>query len=175
MDPPSFGSTGASSNQWKPQARQALSEDAREARRIDAGGPTAPEICTWPRWPPWRSAAGPRWRGTSGSSPRGPRRSRCSLAPSRARGGAWPRRWRSGGRGRGGRAPSRSRPRGGRRPSLTPRAGPPAPRHQSRCQHGRHRPGLPSRRRPAGRATPGPRQRPEPWPSSWHSSYEPQR
>ena len=72
-------------------------------------------------------------------------------------------------------APSRSRPRGGRRPSLTPRAGPPAPRHQSRCQHGRHRPGLPSRRRPAGRATPGPRQRPEPWPSSWHSSYEPQR
>lgn len=65
---------------------------------------------TWPRWPLWRGATSPcapctrRWSGP------GPRRSPCALAPSPARGGAWRSRWRSGGSGRGGHAPSRSRP-----------------------------------------------------------------
>ena len=73
--------------------------------------PTAPGRGTWPRWPPWPVATRTHSRRTSRSSASGPRRSRCAPASSPARAGASCCRWRSGGRGRGGRRPSRS-PRG---------------------------------------------------------------
>ena len=75
------------------------------------GGPTGPGPCTWPRWPPWPGATRTRSRRTSRWWPSGPRRSRCAPASSPARAGVSWSRWRSGGRGRGGRRPSRS-PRG---------------------------------------------------------------
>ncbi len=72
----------------------------------DAASPTTPGPYTWPQWPPWRGATRPRSRRTSRSSASGPRRSRCRPASSRARAAASCCRWRSGGRGRGGRRPS---------------------------------------------------------------------
>ena len=72
---------------------------------------TGPVRGSGPRWPPWPGATRTRWRRTSRWSASAPRRSRCGPASSRARAGASCCRWRSGGRGRGGRRPSRS-PRG---------------------------------------------------------------
>lgn len=78
---------------------------------VSLPSPTAPARGSGPRWPPWPGATRTRSPRTSRSSASGPRRSRCGPASSRARAGAWWSRWRSGGRGRGGRRPSRS-PRG---------------------------------------------------------------
>ena len=72
----------------------------KPARRGRGLRPTAPAPGTWPQWPPWPGATRPRCRGTTRWSAPGPRRSRCASAPSRARGGAWWGRSRSGGRGR---------------------------------------------------------------------------
>jgi len=83
----------------------------RPAVRFAGVRPTAPGRGSVPRWPPWPGATRTRWRRTSRWSASGPRRSRCAPASSPARAGASCCRWRSGGRGRGGRRPSRS-PRG---------------------------------------------------------------
>ena len=78
---------------------------------VSLPSPIAPVRGSGPRWPPWPGATRTRWPRTSQSSASDPRRSRCAPASSRARAGASCCRWRSGGRGRGGRRPSRS-PRG---------------------------------------------------------------
>ena len=99
---------------------RAGTQDHPHALRPRAGAPrcgspgcglTAPGRGSVPRWPPWPGATRTRWRRTSRWSASGPRRSRCGPASSPARAGASCCRWRSGGRGRGGRRPSRS-PRG---------------------------------------------------------------
>ena len=84
---------------------------ALEKVNVRESGPTAPAPCNGPRWPPWPVATRTRSPRTSRWSASGPRRSRCGPASSPARAGASCCRWRSGGRGRGGRRPSRS-PRG---------------------------------------------------------------
>ena len=84
---------------------------ALEKVNVRESGPTAPAPCNGPRWPPWPVATRTRSPRTSRWSASGPRRSRCAPASSPARAAASCCRWRSGGRGRGGRRPSRS-PRG---------------------------------------------------------------
>ena len=123
------GHLGALPVLLEPAARVAVDGEVDDLQAPDAGlgdgevllecdichdslpSPTGPVRGSGPRWPPWPGATRTRWQRTSRWWPSGPRRSRCAPASSRARAGASWSRWRSGGRGRGGRRPSRS-PRG---------------------------------------------------------------
>lgn len=123
------GHLGALPVLLEPAARVAVDGEVDELEALDAGlgdgevllecdvchvslpSPIAPVRGSGSRWPPWTGATRTRSRRTSRSSASDPRRSRCGPASSRARAEAWLSRWRSVGRGRGGRRPSRS-PRG---------------------------------------------------------------